>query len=233
MSKKVVNELVKIIQNNKLTYDQFNNACRAARKVCELEVPSRSGKNKKLPTFDEIKKFFALISRENIIDKLMIKMLLYMGLRSCEICSLEIKDIDFSVPGKERVYVHRKGGLNKEFVIPRQLIETLQLYLATEGRGNKFLFESKYRQKYAERSIRHKFQKYRIKAGIDSHISPHDFRRALITYLSSMGWTSRQIKLVSGHSSTSSVDIYDLNNPESIRSKLNDTIADLEKALGE
>lgn len=230
--KKVVNELVKFIQKHQLSYDQFNNVCREARKICALEPPARKKATKRLPSYSDIKRFLSVISSKNIIDKLMMKMLLYMGMRTFELTRIEIKNIDFSLAGKEKIYMSRKGGFNKEFVIPRQLIDLLQLYLATEGKSNIYLFESKYHVKYSERTIRWKFQKYRGEAGIDSDITPHDFRRALITHLSSEGWTSRQIKLVSGHNSTASVDIYDRNNPEKIREKLNDSIAELERNLG-
>lgn len=230
MKKTVVNEFVRIIRKYELSYDQAISYSKEARSICELSAPKKRKSTKQQPTTEEIRKFFKTVEKKSITDRLIMKILLYMGLRTKELVNIKIKDLELE-PGSEKLYARRKRGENKYFVIPHQLVESLKIYIETIAKKNVYLFESKFHKKYNERSIRLKFQKYREEAEISKNVHPHAFRSAIITFLSSEGWSTRQIQLVSGHSSSSSVDIYDKNNPEGIRNKLNQSINSFEKKL--
>ncbi len=222
---KAAKEFAAIINKHKLTYEQANDAMKQARQDCKLTRSKRPPVQPKVPSFDSIKKLFDLISTKSSKDKLMMNVLLYMGIRSCELVRISIEDIDLS-PGQEKLFAHRKGGHDKYLSIPKILVEQLRLYLDNNTK-NVFLFESRYHKAYTERAIRKKLQNYREEANLGSELTAHSFRRTLCTYLANEGWNEQQLMLVSGHDDSKSLKHYILKNPEMIRNQYNQAVNNL------
>lgn len=229
--KAAVKEMIKLIQKYGLTYDQISEVCKQARKELKIARPKRRQIQSQLPTFNEIRQFFKIIETKSLVDKLMMKFLFYTGIRTFELVNIEIKNIDFSVIGKEKIWIRRKGGTDSYILIPEVLKDMLKLYLETEAKKNVYLFESSYHKKYTERGIRKKIERYRAEAGISHNVRAHNFRHAILSYLGGKGWRQQQLKNISGHSSTTSLDIYVERNPETVREIYNDAIYSLEKEI--
>lgn len=222
-----IKAMVELIREHKLSYDEFNECAKIAREQMELKRPGRKPVQKMIPSLDEVAKFLAEIERADTTDALMIKMLIFLGIRSIELTRIKIEDID-TTPGAERIFVHRKGGLDKWFVVPGKLSSLLRMYL--QGCGKQvYLFESSYHKAYTTRAVRKKIQAYREKAGVGDVIHAHNFRHLILTLLASQGWSDSELQLVSGHASRTSLDRYIYQNPDTIRVKLN---KDLNAVMG-
>lgn len=225
---RVIKALAELIRENQLSYDEFNECAKQARELTELTRPKRKNVAKPIPSLDEVKKFMGIIERADTTDALMIKLLIFLGIRSVELTQIRIEDID-TTPGAERIFVHRKGGLDKWFVVPGKLSSLLRMYLSGRDR-QVYLFESSYHKPYTTRAIRKKIQAYRETAGLGEVLHAHNFRHLLLTLLAAEGWTDSELQLVSGHASRTNLDRYIYQNPEVIRVKLNGS---LNRVMGE
>lgn len=223
-----VDAMIALIREYELSYDEFIECGKLAREAMELTRPGRKQVVKPIPSLDDVKKFMGVIERASTTDALMMKLLLVMGIRSVELVRIRIEDID-TTPGAERIFVRRKGGLDKWFVIPAKLSGLLRMYLES-AQKQVYLFESGYHQPYTTRAIRMKIQRYRQQAGIGDVIHAHNFRHLILTLLAAEGWSDSELQLVSGHSSRTSLDRYLHNNPEMIRGKINQAV---NRMLGE
>lgn len=225
---KVVKELVKIIRDYELNYDEFVELCSLARVEMQLVRKERKKVDKQMPSIEEVKKFMQCIEKHSSADALMIKILIFMGIRSCELVRIKISDLDLT-PGKEMMFTNRKAGLDKNFVIPEKIASLLRLYVSQASK-QVYLFESGYHKPYSEKAgaIRKMMQRYRREAGVSDLITPHACRHLLLTTLGGKGWTDSELQKVSGHASRVNLDKYTHLNPELIRNKLN---RDLSEAM--
>lgn len=219
---RVVAAMVELIKEHQLSYEEFVECGKHAREMMQLNRPRRKNVMKPIPSLDEVKKFLGIIERADTSDALMIKLLLFLGIRSVELTRIRIEDID-TTPGAERIFMHRKGGQDKWFVVPGKLSSLLRMYLSGCEK-QVYLFESGYHRAYTTRAIRSKIQKYREQAGIGDVLHAHNFRHMLLTLLAAEGWTDSELQLVSGHASRTNLDKYTHLNPELIRVKLNGSL---------
>lgn len=218
----IVKDILKIVKEEELTYQEFIQICKDVRDEAKL-IPDRKPQIiKPVPTLESCRQFIHIIEKENSKDSLMMRILIYTGIREVELVNIEIKDIDLT-PGEEKIFLHRKAGRDKWIVLPDKLAPIIRMYLSA-NQNNYYLFESSYHKPYTTRSIRGKIQKYREKAGLTDTIHAHNFRHMILTVLASQGWTDSQLQLVSGHDSRTSLDRYIYQNPELIREKLNSEI---------
>ena len=214
----VVKAMCALIREHELDYEEFNECAKIARERMELVRPGRKPVVKPVPSMDQVKKFMGVIERASTTDALMMKLLLILGIRSVELVSIRIADLDLT-PGAERIFARRKGGRDKVFAVPTKIAGLLRMYV--EGAGKQvYLFESEFHKPYTTRGIRMKIQRYREKAGIGDVIHAHNFRHLILTLLAAEGWSDSELQLVSGHDSRTSLDRYLHNNPEMIREKL-------------
>lgn len=218
----VVKAMCALIREHELSYEEFNECAKMAREQMELSRPGRKPVVKPIPSMDDVKKFMGLIERASTTDALMMKLLLILGIRSVELVSIRIADLDLT-PGSERIYARRKGGRDKVFAIPGKIAGLLRMYVE-QAEKQVYLFESDYHRAYTTRAIRKKIQGYRESAGIGDVIHAHNFRHLILTMLAAQGWSDSELQLVSGHDSRTSLDRYLHNNPEMIREKLNKAV---------
>lgn len=219
---RVINAMVELIKEHQLTYDEFIECGKHARDIMELGRPKRKDVIKPIPSLEEVRKFLAHIEGIDAADALKIKLMLFLGIRSVELTKIKKEDLDLT-PGAERVFVNRKGGHDKWFVIPSKLSSLLRMYV---GQIDKqvYLFEASYHKPYCTRSIREMIQRYRTQAGVSGKVHAHNFRHMLLTLLAAEGWTDSEMQLVSGHKSRTNLDRYIRQNPEMIREKLNGSL---------
>jgi len=219
MNTRLVNLLVKAIQETECSYDGFNQAAKIARDRCQLKAKTKPKADKQLPTLEDLRKFFATVKKSSAKHTLMINLMFLMGLRCEEMTLLKWDDLDLE-PGKELAHVHRKAKRDKNFVIPGQIADHLRLW-KDQNKKAVYVFESKYHEHYTTRMVRKMVQGYREAAGLSAVIHPHAFRHLIATFLADEGWSSHEIQLVTGHDSLTSTERYITNNVNTIRGKLN------------
>lgn len=207
----LVKELRRIIRKYKPGRKELENALREVRRdktIIEIIGPVKSQPGRKipkLPTDEQIQNLLAELERSGkLIYRLMIKMLLFTGLRNDELCELRVDNIDLS---RNLLRVEQgKGGKDRNIPIFKDFRDTLVLYLNSIP-NNTYLFENRFGARYSTRYIRRIFSDACKRAGLP-RIHPHLIRHYFLTFLTRQGWTDAQIMLISGHDSKESLKIY-------------------------
>lgn len=211
MSETLVKELKRVIRKYKPGRKELENALREVRRdkaIVEIIGPviSQPGRKlPKLPSDKQVQKLLDQLEKEGkLIYRLMIKMLLFTGLRNDELCNLRVDNIDLS---RNLLFVENgKGGKDRNIPIFKDFRDTLVLYLNSIPNNN-FLFENRFGARYSTRYIRRIFSEACKAAGLP-RIHPHLIRHYFLTFLTRQGWTDAQIMLISGHDSKESLKIY-------------------------
>ena len=142
-------------------------------------------------------------------DVVLVKTLLYTGVRVTELVNIRLKDVDFD---RCQVRINEgKGKKDRVVPFPAAFKETPALHAAeTERRGASYLFESSWKKKYTDRGVRKILARYAEKAGLERPISPHKMRHFLFTWLKKQGVDDALIQPYSGHESRKSLEVYSL-----------------------
>lgn len=139
-------------------------------------------------------------------DSLIAKVVLGGGKRIGEVLGLSWDKVDFD----EKVihFAVSKSRVEKEVVItyPQHLFDHLSLL--TSPRDG-LVFVTRTGRKISHKHIYSSFVRAGKKAKIPFRVTPHVLRASCVTYLVSNGYSSEQIKLVTGHSTADGVLYYD------------------------
>ena len=177
----------------------------------DLGLKGGTVRRKKLPelmTEVELNRFYkAVWQASNRMHVVMLKLLLFTGIRNAELANLTLKDVDLD---SMRIRIdHGKGDKDRYVLFPPFFRGELAQYVSIQKeKGAVYLFESNRMSKFTTRWIREIVKKYARKAGIEKRIHPHLFRHQLLTFLTSKGIVDAKIQLISGHKSRDSLSIY-------------------------
>jgi len=166
---------------------------------------------KRLPelmTEDELNRFYkAVWYAFNRTHMVMLKLILFTGIRNEELANLTLKDVDLD---SLRIRIsHGKGDKDRYVLFPPYFRGELAQYVSIQKeKGAVYLFESNRKSKFTTRWIREIVKKYARKADIEKRIHPHLFRHQILTYLTSKGIVDAKIQLISGHKNRESLSIY-------------------------
>jgi integrase/recombinase XerD len=153
----------------------------------------------------------------------MIKLLIFTGLRNAELAQIRLKHVDLD---QCQIRIEQgKGKKDRSVLFPASFRGELAQYMnhCRERRAT-YLFESNRLKSFSTRRIRQIIHQYAVEAGIEKRVYPHLFRHQIITYLTRKGIISPKLQLLSGHSEEKSLAIYrDL--------ALTDVVADYESAM--
>ncbi len=207
-AKEKAKEIAKLLQGEHPDYNYLKSIFRHLRTQLEIEVTHQEKKLPKVPTEEELQKYYqAVWKTRNVQDMVIIKTLLYTGVRVSELINIRIEDVDF-----ERCQIRvnsGKGGKDRIVPFPVSFKEVLAMHIdKMQGKRADYLFESNRQRKYTDRGIRKILAKYAQKAGLDHSISPHQLRHFLLTWLKKQGIDDALIQPYSGHSSRQSLEIY-------------------------
>ena len=207
--KEKAKQLIKLLRQENPDYNYLREVFRQIRK--ELDVQVNTGAPKKLPqvpTEEEIAKYYeAVWKARNMQHVVMIKTLLYTGVRVTELIHIKLSDIDF-----DRCQMRINEGKGKKDRIvpyPTGFREILAIHVGNSIKNKQTnLFESSWKKPYTDRGIRKILEKYTEKAGIAHSISPHKLRHFLFTWMKKQGVDDALIQPYSGHESRQSLEIY-------------------------
>ncbi len=176
-----------------------------------------------VPSEEEIKKYYeAVWQAKNIQHMVMIKTLLYTGIRVSELINVKIIDIDFN---RCQIRIHGKGGKDRIVPFPLSFREVLSFYVTQiQEKRWIYLFESSWKKPYSDRGVRKILTRYTQVAGIKCSVSPHKLRHFLLTWLKKQGIDDALIQPYSGHESRQSLEIYSRLSIQEAQKEYNDNI---------
>lgn len=130
----------------------------------------------------------------------------YTGLRNAELCNLELTNIDLQ---QRQLYVFEGKGKKSRYVpFPEQFGLILKMYMGGLPERQRYLFETNRNQKLTTRRLQQMVQEHVLASGLEIRLYPHLLRHHALTHLTKEKLTPEQIKLISGHSSTKSLEVY-------------------------
>jgi integrase/recombinase XerD len=207
-TKKKAHELAKYLLDEHPDYAYLKSLFYELRLELNISVPHSSKKLPYVPTEEEIRRYYEVVwQSQNFGDLVLIKTLLYTGVRVSEIVNIRLTEVDLE---QQQIRInHAKGGKDRVVPFPSSFKEVLGLHMqALSKKKATFLFESNWKKKYSERGVRRMLERYSQLAGMPQPISPHKLRHFLLTWLKKQGLDDALIQPYSGHTSRQSLEIY-------------------------
>jgi site-specific recombinase XerD len=166
---------------------------------------------KRLPellTDAELVAFYeAIWHARQLTHGVMLKLLLFTGIRNTELVHLRLTDVDLQIC--QRRITQGKSHKDRYVLFPTSFRGELAQYLAHhEQHGRPYLFESNRSRPYSTRRLRQIVKQYAKAAGITKRVYPHLFRHQLLTYLTKHGLIRPKLQLLSGHTAEQSLAVY-------------------------
>ena len=186
----------------------MRNLFRVVRQELSVTVLRKSQKLSYVPTEEELKRFYDVVwNAQNMQNVLILKTLMYTGVRVSEFVNIKLDDIDFT--RYQIKVVQGKGKKDRIVPFPSGFKEILTMHaIKMQEKGATFLFESVRKKKYTDRGIRKILANHAKEAELSQPISPHKLRHFLFTWLKKQGIDDALIQPYSGHESRQSLEIY-------------------------
>ena len=207
--KKIAGQITRLLRKQRPDSIYVKKVFQYVRQNLALKrVTVRSKRLPELMTEDELNRFYkAVWQTSNRSHMVMLKLILFTGIRNEELVNITIKNVDLD---SARIRInHGKGDKDRYVLFPQYFRGELAQYVSIQKEsGAVYLFESNRVQKYSTRWIREIVKKYAKMAGITKRVHPHLFRHQILTYLTSKGIVDAKIQLISGHKNRESLSIY-------------------------
>ena len=152
-------------------------------------------------------------------DRALIRFAIHTGLRSAELCSLNVGDV-YTWDGFARQWVEvlGKGGHQRQVPlnsVARQAVVDLVHFNRSRGfavAGESPLLVTRCHQRLPTRSLRDLIQRYRERADLDVQCSPHTFRHSFASRLAGCA-PLPVVQVALGHKRLSSTQVYTHTTP--------------------
>jgi len=202
-------QLTQYLRSEQPDYVYLKEVFRHLREQLGVEVP-KSGQKKLpvVPSEAEIRRYYEVVwQARNIQDMLIIKTLLYTGIRVGELIKIQLVDVDLD---RCQIRINQgKGKKDRVVPFPSRFQETLALHIShMQTKKATYLFESRLKKAYSDRGIRKILSRYAKAAGLAKPISPHKLRHFLLTWLKKQGIDDALLQPYSGHASRQSLEVY-------------------------
>ncbi len=178
------------------------------RRLLEVTPEKREKRLPQLLTDEELTAFYETVfSARNTTHMVMIKLLIFTGVRNAELANIRLTDVDLQAL---RIRIQQgKGRKDRYVLIPKSFRGELLQYIENQHKKKAtYLFESNRLQPYSTRRIRQIIKQYAVQANIPKRVYPHLFRHQLITFLTRQGIISPKLQLLSGHKEEKSLAVY-------------------------
>ena len=207
-AKRKAHLLATILRHERPDYAYLKEIFRQLRAELAIVVPRTPKRLPYVPSEQEIRRYYETVWKtRRLADLVLIKTLLYTGVRVSELVAIQLVDVDFD---RCQIRINEgKGGKDRVVPFPSAFKETLALHHdRLRQRGASFLFESSWKKRYSDRGVRRLLERYATAAGMAHPISPHRLRHFLLTWLKKQGIDDALIQPYSGHASRKSLEIY-------------------------
>src|SRR5918911_1044999 len=207
-AKRKARELARYLRGERPDYAYLKSVFRALRQELDITIPRAPKRLPYVPSEEEIRRYYEIVwQARRVGDVVLIKTLLYTGVRVSELGRIRLDDIDF-----DRCQIRiteGKGHKDRVVPFPPSFKETLALHADRQRRaGAGHLFESSRKKPYSDRGIRRLLERYAKAAGLAHSVSPHRLRHFLLTWLKKQGIDDALIQPYSGHTSRKSLEVY-------------------------
>jgi integrase/recombinase XerD len=207
-TKEVVQKISKILRGECPDYIYLRDLFKKIREEFDITVSTKAKHLPYVPTERELKQYYNLVwQTRNMKHLILIKVLLYTGVRVNELINIRIDEIDFD---RSQIRIsHGKGNKSRIVPFPNTFRESLMLFIdAEKNKGAIYLFESNRKKPFTTRGIRKILATYSAQAGMHQSISPHKLRHFLFTWLKKQRIDDALIQPYSGHETRQSLEIY-------------------------
>lgn len=166
---------------------------------------------------DEVMALFDACDTSNIIglrDRAILELLFSTGLRVSELVKLNIDSINLD---KGEFSIRGKGQKDRPVYVSNSANQALHNYLKERKDNYEALFVQASKRKNEEdvtisrltpRTIQRIVERYRTKAGITKHVTPHTLRHSFATDLLGNGADLRSVQSLLGHANIATTQIY-------------------------
>lgn len=207
-TKDIIKKISKILRNERPDYIYLRDLFKQIREEFNITVSTKTKRLPYVPTENELKQYYDTVwQSKNTKHMVIIKILLYTGIRVKELVNVKINEIDFD---RCQIKINQgKGSKDRIVPFPHNFRETLMLFINTaRDNDNIYLFESNRKKPFTTRGIRKILAHYTTEAGMQQSISPHKLRHFLFTWLKKQGIDDALIQPYSGHETRQSLEIY-------------------------
>lgn len=201
-------ELAKLLREEFPDYDYLREIFRCLRKELNVAVVHKQKESPYVPSEAEIKQYYEAVWKSRKMKHVvLIKTLLYTGIRVSELIHVKIPDVDFD---RCQIRVAGLRGKSDRIVpFPTAFTEILAMYAETiKKRKGEYLFESTWRKPYTDRGVRKILTRYTEAAGITSSLSPKRLRYFLVNWFKKQGLEDAFIKTYTDNESEQSIEKY-------------------------
>ena len=217
-AKRCAKQLAKYLRNDNVNHSYLKEVFRYLRKELKIEEVEQVKKEPYVPSEEEIKKYYQIVWKsQNMQNMVIIKTLLYTGLRSGEIIKIKLEDVDLDGC---KIDVKDKKDNGRIVLFPEIFKELLGMHIQHRKEKNKgaiYLFESSWQKPYSDRGIRKLLTKYSQEAGLERTISPHKIRYFLFKWMGEQGIESGVMGAYKGSRSKNASETYETLGVEKIK----------------
>jgi integrase/recombinase XerD len=171
-AKRKARELATHLRAERPDYAYLKEVFRHLRAELGVDVQRAPKRLPYVPTEAEVRAFYqAVWTARRGGDVVLIKTLLYTGVRVAELVAIRLVDVDLDAC---RIRVTTgKGGKDRQVPFPASFKEALALHVGHQRAiGAAFLFESSWKKPYSDRGVCKLLARYAQAAGITAPISP-------------------------------------------------------------
>jgi integrase/recombinase XerD len=207
-AKRKARQVATTLRRERPDYAYLKELFRQLRAELGIVVPRTPKRLPYVPSEEEIRRYYETVWKtRKLADLVLIKTLLYTGVRVSELVAIRLDDVDFD---RCQIRVNEgKGRKDRVVPFPSAFKEILALHAdALRKKGVAHLFESSWKKPYSDRGVRRLLERYATTAGLAHPISPHRLRHFLLTWLKKQGIDDALIQPYSGHASRKSLEIY-------------------------
>jgi integrase/recombinase XerD len=206
--KAMAKKLMRVLRPHHPDYHYLKKVFQHTRELLEIGPVPQPKRLPELLTETELKAFYeAIWNAHQFTHAVMLKLLLFTGIRNAELVHLRLIDVDLQVC--QLRITQGKGHKDRYVLFPTSFRGELAQYMERQqAQDATYLFESNRHRPYSTRRIRQLVKQYATAAGIAKRVYPHLFRHQFLTYLTKQGIISPKLQLLSGHSVEQSLAVY-------------------------
>lgn len=222
--KQKAKQVARLLRSERPDYFYLKELFRHLRVELNVVVQQQPKKLPYVPTEEEINNYYdAVWNGQNVSHMVLIKILLYTGVRVGELVKIKIEDVYLN---KCQIKINDgKGHKDRIMPFPKTFREVLAAHIKRNKEKNAiYLFESIRKGPYTDRGIRKILADYTKKAKMKHEITPHKLRHFLFTWMKKKGIDDALIQPYSGHESRKSLELYSKLSITDAQSKYNEVI---------
>lgn len=207
-ARKKAQELARHLRGERPDYAYLKQVFRELRQELAVPIPRTPKRLPSVPSEEELRRYYeAVWQARRIGDVVLIKTLLFTGLRVSELIKVQLADVDLD---RCQIRVNAgKGSKDRVVPFPASFKETLAAHMAAlRTKDAVYLFESSWKKPYSDRGVRRMLERYANAAGLARNVSPHQLRHFLFTWLKKQGIDDALMQPYSGHASRQSLEVY-------------------------